>query len=135
MLREIAQAARELDDLAPVRQLLREWRSTAEVHANPVAVAPSRARQDGHRRAGVSAGEVSRRGDRVPVPATGTQWELRFSTKAAAANWALACQQIPQAVADCFTACRGDPRQRTARHHPLRGDLATRVLHGRTMQR
>lgn len=38
MLREIAQAARsgsELDDLAPVGQLLREWRSTAEVHANP----------------------------------------------------------------------------------------------------
>ncbi len=38
MLREIAQTARagsDLDDLAPLGQLLREWRSTAEVHANP----------------------------------------------------------------------------------------------------
>jgi len=78
---------------------------------------------------------VSGRGDRVAVPATGTQWELRFSTKTAATNWPLACQQIPQAITDCFTACRDDPRQRTARHHPLRGDLATRVLQGRTMER
>jgi len=53
-----------------------------------------------------------------------------LSTKAAAANWALACQQTSQAVAECFTACREDPRPRTARHHPLRGDLATRVLQG-----
>lgn len=30
---------------------------------------------------------------------------------------------------------KADPRQRTARHHPLRGDLAIRVLQGRTMER
>ncbi len=54
-------AATGLDNYAPVAQHLREWRATAEIHADPrLASAPARRHHSGRRSSRAAAGVKNR---------------------------------------------------------------------------
>lgn len=76
-----------------------------------------------------------RRGGRIPRPATGADWELRFLKNPAVKGWEDLCRLHPEAAARAHDLLRLDPRRRTDRNHPLRGELSTGQVKGRTCER
>jgi hypothetical protein len=78
---------------------------------------------------------VSRRGARVPRPASGDQWTLRFSKAEAAKDWELACNQFAENAARAFDWLTQDPRRHDARNHRLRGELGTGTHRGHALER
>ena len=79
---------------------------------------------------------MSGRGSRVPRPATGEQWQLRFSKNQAAKTWEQWANSHGEVLARCYDQFTDEPRQSSDRHHQLRGkDYATGVLKGKTLDR
>ncbi len=78
---------------------------------------------------------TAKRGDRVAPPAGAAEWDVRFGTNEAAKGWDDLCAQAPANTLDAWRIMRTDPLPavRTARHHPLRGSLATGVFRRRTL--
>ncbi|WP_039889916.1 hypothetical protein [Mycobacterium xenopi] len=72
-----------------------------------------------------------KRGDRVAPPAVRGQWELRFATSEAVKGWESLCQQAAANTAIAWNELRSRPQSPapTARHHRLKGRLAS-GMHG-----
>lgn len=78
---------------------------------------------------------TAKRGGRVPRPAANDEWELIFVTGQAATAWEAACNSIPTAMRSCFDHFTTDPRGHSARHHQLKGQLATGEYKSRVLER
>lgn len=76
-----------------------------------------------------------KRGGRVPRPASGGQWELRFLSKRASDDWDKLCQTHGKNAARAYDHMQSDPRARTDRNHPLRDALRERELDGKRLER
>ncbi len=72
---------------------------------------------------------------RVPRPAVGAEWELRFLKNPAVKGWEQLCAQHPEAAARSYDVLRADPRQHSDRNHPLKGELGTGSVGGRDLDR
>jgi hypothetical protein len=77
---------------------------------------------------------VPKRGDRVAPPPAPGEWDLRFGDSAAVEGWERVCSQAPGPALTAWTALRTDPRARSQRQHPLRGDFAARSVGGRVLE-
>jgi hypothetical protein len=79
---------------------------------------------------------VTKRGARVPAPATGTQWHLRFASKSAAQKWEALCNAAAGNCAAMHAQLSKDPRQaqNPSRHHRLKGALATAMHAGQQLE-
>lgn len=77
-----------------------------------------------------------KRGDRVAPPAAGDLWDLRFATTEAARGWEELCRSVPANALVAFEELRNrdDHPSATARHHRLKGDLASAIHGGRSME-
>lgn len=71
----------------------------------------------------------------MPRPAVGDDWDLRFLKNPAVKGWDDLCQQQPEAAARAHDQLRTEPRRRSDRNHPLKGNLATGSVGGRTLDR
>lgn len=76
--------------------------------------------------------------DRCPSAATasrrrGLAGDLRYGDSGAVAGWEQLCSQAPGPALTAWTALRTDPRARSQRQHPLKGDFATRSIGGRLL--
>jgi hypothetical protein len=78
---------------------------------------------------------VAGRRTRVPRPAVGEEWELRFLKNPAVKGWDDLCQQQPEAAARAFDFLRADPRLHTDRNHRLKGELGSAFVGGRELER
>ena len=76
---------------------------------------------------------MPKRGDRVAPPPTADEWDLRFGDNAAADGWEQLSRTAPGPSRTAWTILRTAPRRRGERQHPLKGDLATRLIGGRTL--
>ena len=77
---------------------------------------------------------MGRRGERVAPPPAPNEWDLRFGDRSAGEGWEQLSSAAPGAALAAWVALRSDPRQRTERQHPLRGDLGTRTIGGRMLE-
>jgi hypothetical protein len=73
---------------------------------------------------------VPKRGDRVAPPPGHGEWDLRFGDAAAAEGWEALAAQAPGPAITAWAGLRTDPRARSQRQHPLRGDLGRRSIGG-----
>jgi hypothetical protein len=75
------------------------------------------------------------RGGRVPRPAVGGQWGLRFLKTPAVTGWEELWRQTAEAAARAHEWLSDDPRRRTDRNHPLKGELKFGDVRGRQCER
>jgi hypothetical protein len=73
-----------------------------------------------------------RRGERVAPPPGPAEYDLIFGTSEAAKGWIDLCAQAPANAREMWQILRADPAPtiRTARHHQLKGVLATGAYRG-----
>lgn len=76
---------------------------------------------------------MPKRGDRVAPPSAPGEWDLRYGDSGAVEGWEQLCSQAPGPALVAWTALRTDPRARSQRQHPLKGDFATRSVGGRLL--
>jgi len=76
-----------------------------------------------------------KRGDRAAPPARPGSYTLRFASSEAVKGWEELCRQAPGNTRTAFEAIEADPcpTPSTARHHPLKGQLATGTHAGMTL--
>jgi hypothetical protein len=77
---------------------------------------------------------MPKRGDRVAPPPAAGEWDLRFGDNAAVDGWEQLSRHAPGPARTAWTILRTDPRRRGERQHPLKGELATRLIGGRTLE-
>lgn len=78
---------------------------------------------------------TAKRGDRVAPPPVGDEWTVVFGTNDAARDWRELCNKAPGKTREAYELMRSTPRpEKDGRHGPLKGDLATRTLDGRTLE-
>jgi hypothetical protein len=77
-----------------------------------------------------------RRGDRVTVPSSAGQWDVRFATGDAATGWEELCRHALANTRRCLETLQAQPRSAANpdRQHRLRGDLATHRHNGRDLE-
>lgn len=75
------------------------------------------------------------RGDRVAPPARPAGWEARFATSEAAKGWEELCRVARANTWEAWVVLTERPVQpeNSSRQHCLRGQLAERVIGGRTL--
>jgi hypothetical protein len=71
---------------------------------------------------------VPKRHERVAPPPTRSGWDFRYATNDAANGWEKLCSAAPANARAAWDDITADPKQRNARQHPLRGDLAKRQV-------
>jgi hypothetical protein len=76
---------------------------------------------------------MPKRGDRVAPPPGPGAWDLRYGDSGAVEGWEHLCSQAPGPALTAWTALCTDPRARSQRQHPLKGDFATRSIGGRLL--
>lgn len=76
---------------------------------------------------------MPKRGDRVAPPPGAGEWDIRFGDNAAVVGWERLSSQAPGPTLAAWRRLRGDPRARSDRQHPLKGELATRYVGGRAL--
>ncbi|MEO6089607.1 MAG: hypothetical protein ABIQ18_41520 [Umezawaea sp.] len=78
-----------------------------------------------------------KRGDRVAPPPSADEWDVRFANNDSVKGWDELSRQAAHNTREAWLAMRSnpDPRLPTARHHQLKGSLATCVREGRTLPR
>lgn len=76
---------------------------------------------------------MPKRGDRVAPPPGAGEWDLRYGDSRAVEGWEQFSSQAPGPALSAWTALRSDPRARSQRQHPLKGDFATRSVGGRLL--
>ncbi|OGO58256.1 MAG: hypothetical protein A2Z32_00420 [Chloroflexi bacterium RBG_16_69_14] len=76
---------------------------------------------------------MPKRGDRVAPPPAAGGWDLRFGDAAAVDGWDQLCRQAPGPTLAAWTTLRTDPRRRSERQHPLKGELGIRSIGGRML--
>lgn len=76
-----------------------------------------------------------KRGDAVAPPPRKDEYDIRYATGEAAKGWPELCKQAPGNAYAAWEAMRTSPapHPETARHHRLKGDLATAVHQGREL--
>lgn len=77
---------------------------------------------------------MPKRGERVAPPPGPGEWDLRFGERGSSEGWEQLCTQAPGPTLAAWTLLRTDPRNRSERQHPLKGDLATRSIGGRVLE-
>ncbi|MBY6365249.1 hypothetical protein HQ604_01945 [Rhodococcus corynebacterioides] len=77
-----------------------------------------------------------KRGDRVAPPAAAGAWELRFASNDAVKGWEELCRQAASNTAAAWREMRdrGHTPTPTARHHRLKGSLASASHSGVSME-
>lgn len=75
----------------------------------------------------------AKRGQQVPPPLTGKEWELRYATKDSLSFPGLE-KQFPGNCTEAKHRLRTAPDERSDVQKPLRGQLGTRVLRGRPLE-
>jgi hypothetical protein len=71
-----------------------------------------------------------KRGDAVAPPAAEGEYEIRFGTSEAAAQWPELCRHFPGNCREAWESMRALPLQRSSKQKPLQGRLATRLIGG-----
>jgi hypothetical protein len=61
------------------------------------------------------------------------EWDLRYADSGAVEGWKHLCPQAPGPALAAWSALRADPRARSQRQHPLKGDFAVRSVGGRLL--
>ena len=76
-----------------------------------------------------------KRKDRVAPPPERGRWDVRYADTDAVSGWEDLSRQAPGPTFDAWEAMSRNPRDRmnAGRQHPLRGELAQRVVAGRTL--
>lgn len=77
---------------------------------------------------------MPKRGDRVAPPPGPEEWDFRFGDSSAVAGWERLCSQAPGPARTAWTTMRTDPRARSQRQHPLKGDLSARSVGERLLE-
>ncbi len=77
---------------------------------------------------------MPKRGDRVAPPPRPGECDLRFADSSAADGWDRLCSHAPGPALSAWQALRADPRSRSQRQHPLKGDFATRSIGGQLLE-
>ena len=77
---------------------------------------------------------MPRRGERVTPPPRSGGWDFRYADKGAADGWEELCRQAPGATRAAYDAIASDPRNRSTRQFPLRGNLGRRVVGGKNLE-
>ena len=77
---------------------------------------------------------MPKRGDRVAPPPAPGEWDLRFGDQSAVDGWNRLCSQASGPASLAWTALRTDPRARSQRQHPLKGEFASRSVGGRPLE-
>jgi hypothetical protein len=77
---------------------------------------------------------VPKRRERVAPPPAAAGWDFRYGTSAAVEGWDEICSAAPANARVAWEKPTEDPRTRTERQHPLRGNLGTRDVSGQTME-
>jgi hypothetical protein len=65
----------------------------------------------------------------------GNEWEIKCHKNDAGKAWDQLCNQHPEAAARVHNFLAENPRRRTDRNHPLRGELGVGVVRGVTVER
>ena len=77
---------------------------------------------------------MPKRGDRVAPPPGPVEWDIRFGDAAAVSGWDRLSSQAPGPTRTAWVTLRSEPRARSARQHPLKGELGARSIGGRTLE-
>ncbi|TMK88184.1 MAG: hypothetical protein E6G57_08280 [Actinobacteria bacterium] len=73
------------------------------------------------------------RGERVAPPPKAGGWDFRYADKSAAEGWEKLARQAPGPTRSAYDAIVADPRQRSGRQFPLKGDLGKRTVKGKQL--
>jgi len=78
----------------------------------------------------------AKRGDRVPPPRRPSGWEARFATTEAAKGWEELCRTAVSNTWEAWVVLTERPTQpeNRTRQHRLKGQLASRVVNGRSLE-
>lgn len=77
----------------------------------------------------------AKRRDRAAPPPGPGEWDVRFGTTEAAKGWEVLCQHAAGPTLDAWKLMRASPRPPVdSRHKQLRGDLAKKVIDGRSCE-
>lgn len=76
---------------------------------------------------------MPKRGDRVAPPPGPIEWDIRFGDSGVVGGWEALARQAPGPTRPAWTTLRTDPRTRSARQHPLKGQLGRRSVGGRDL--
>lgn len=77
---------------------------------------------------------MPKRRERVAPPPAREGWDFRYATSDAVVGWDKVCAASPANARVAWERITADPRRRDDRQHPLKGNLATRVVNGDTME-
>lgn len=79
---------------------------------------------------------MPKKGERVAPPPPPEGWELRHATKEAVEGWEELTRVASNATYKAYEVLSRSPEIPTnpARQHPLRGQLGTRMVHGKNLQ-
>lgn len=77
---------------------------------------------------------MPKRRERVAPPPAKGGWDFRYATSEATSGWEKVCAAAPANARVAWERISTDPRDRTDRQHPLKGNLATRIINGTTME-
>lgn len=77
---------------------------------------------------------MPKRRERVAPPPRKGDWEFRYATNSAVTGWEKICAAAPGPARTAWEHITTDPRDRTARQHPLKGSLATREVNGHLLE-
>lgn len=77
-----------------------------------------------------------KKGDRVPRPPVGDDWDIVFANNPATKGWVELCAKATANCAKLHDLLRTDPRNRDAphRHHRLKGELSVVNIKGRQVE-
>lgn len=79
---------------------------------------------------------MSKRGDRVPRPPVGDDWDVKFANSGAANVWDELCIVAATNCAGLVDLLRRDPRSMASpgRHHRLKGELRDVTVRGKKFE-
>jgi hypothetical protein len=77
---------------------------------------------------------VPKRRERVAPPPTPGGWDFRYATSDAVNGWEAVCSAASANARTAWERITADPRARTERQHPLKGNLGTRSVNGEMLE-
>jgi hypothetical protein len=77
---------------------------------------------------------VPRRRERVAPPPKPGGWDFRYANNDAASGWEKVCAAASASARIAWERITADPRQRSERQHPLKGNLGTRIVNAESLE-
>ena len=77
---------------------------------------------------------MAKRRERVAPPPVPGGWDFRYATSDAVKGWAQISAAAPGNARVAWESITADPRDRSKRQHPLKDDLAQRVVNGTELE-